>query len=342
MVIRRGIKKLVKIALAGCIAIIILSIICLLYFNVPRAIQTNNSPTYSILEKNRYYVRGLEGYGYGKTNNEGFLNLEDYNGQTVDILIMGSSHMEGFQVSQKRTTASELTKLFQGTKFVYNIGISEHYFYASMHNLEYAIKRYNPEYVIIETAFLNFNSENLIANIYPKTKFEVSDKNKGLSFMLKNSFLKEIPYIRLVNFQIRTIIENKKNDGFIVENEKIDEAYLKAIDITMQYLNKVCLDNNVKPIIFYHPHLTLNKDGSASTNTNAEYLALFEEACNNNAIYFIDMTTVFMDEYKKNHTLPHGFANTAVGTGHLNKYGHKLIANALFHQINKLVKDGSI
>jgi hypothetical protein len=49
----------------------------------------------------------------------------------------------------------------------------------------------------------------------------------------------------------------------------------------------------------------------------------------------MDMTGAFTEEYKRSHVLPHGFANTAVGAGHLNKNGHRIIAAELFRQIHE-------
>ena len=42
------------------------------------------------------------------------------------------------------------------------------------------------------------------------------------------------------------------------------------------------------------------------------------------------MSDDFIEEYMESSRLPHGFMNTSVGTGHLNRTGHKLIANHLF------------
>jgi hypothetical protein len=133
---------------------------------------------------------------------------------------------------------------------------------------------------------------------------------------------------------------NKNKSGGLDEFNKDD--YLQALNMVMQRLNQTSIDNNIKPIIFYHPHLSLNKDGSASANTDNEYLNAFKTACINNDIYFIDMTDTFIEEYQVNHILPYGFANTAVGAGHLNKNGHKIIANELFRRINEIEKGGSL
>ena len=47
------------------------------------------------------------------------------------------------------------------------------------------------------------------------------------------------------------------------------------------------------------------------------------------------MTDIFINEYNESSTLPHGFINTSVGTGHLNKDGHRMIAEALARAIKE-------
>lgn len=86
---------------------------------------------------------------------------------------------------------------------------------------------------------------------------------------------------------------------------------------------------NVKLIIFYHPKETLGIDGTVSYETDLELLRIFQDVCEENGILFVDMTSDFKMLYAKQHVLTHGFSNTAVGTGHLNQYGHQIIAEKL-------------
>ncbi|GHU54240.1 hypothetical protein FACS189442_0190 [Spirochaetia bacterium] len=344
MAIRIAVKNLAKIITAGIIAVLILSIPCLVYYNSPITILTKGGPTDYVYEKHSYYSRAVEGFGYGRMNNEGFTNIEDYNEQPVDILLMGSSQMEGVQVPQDKTTASLLNKLFSGKEYVYNIGMSGHLFSVIANNFEAAIKRYAPkQYVIIETGSIQFSMQTLVDIINYEIPEKVSESNiRGPRAFLRTTFLKNILYIRLLLNQVK-LFRDMANKG---KSEGLDEFkkddYLENINMIMQRLNQTTIENNTKLIIFYHPHLTLNKDGSASANTDDEYLDAFKTACINNGIYFIDMTAVFMEEYQTNHILPHGFANTAVGAGHLNENGHRMIAKELFRGINEIEKGGSL
>ena len=41
-------------------------------------------------------------------------------------------------------------------------------------------------------------------------------------------------------------------------------------------------------------------------------------------------------EYNQNYILPHGFINSSIGNGHLNKYGHKMLAEELYKIIEEV------
>ncbi|GHV91663.1 hypothetical protein AGMMS50268_21660 [Spirochaetia bacterium] len=345
MAIKFSAANLGKIITAGIIAVLILSIPCLVYFNFPITIPTKGCATEMVYKKHSNYNGAIEGFGYGRINNEGFTNIEDYNEQPVDILLMGSSHMEGFQVPQDKTTASLLNKLFFGKEYVYNIGIGGHSFHVVADNFESAIKRYTPEkYVIIETGSIQFSMQTLVDIINYKIPENIFGSNiRGPRAFLRTTFLRNILVcVRLFAYQVKQF-RDKANKGKL---EGLDEFnkddYLEKINMIMQRLNQTTIENNTRLIIFYHPHLTLNKDGSASVATDNEYLEMFKNACSDNDIYFIDMTAVFMEEYQTNHILPYGFANTAVGAGHLNKNGHRIIANELFRRISEIEKGGSL
>lgn len=66
-----------------------------------------------------------------------------------------------------------------------------------------------------------------------------------------------------------------------------------------------------------------------------DYLTVFGDLCQEQGILFLDMTDIFVQKYEENHILPHGFTNTHVGAGHLNKHGHEMIAKSLANVITK-------
>jgi hypothetical protein len=167
------------------------------------------------------------------------------------------------------------------------------------------------------------------------------------------SYLQRMPYLRLGYRQIKFLSglhvvdmlnffksDNSKAEG---DSNIVNWGQMAALlDSLMAKTRKICIDNDIDFIIVYHPHLAIQKDGSVSADYFNEYLAGLRDACHNNGVYFIDMTDAFIAEYNNSRILPHGFSNTAVGAGHLNKNGHRLIANELFRRINIIEKEGFI
>jgi hypothetical protein len=333
-----AIKQIPKTITAGIIALFILSGFCLVYYKLPVHLTSKTGTTDYVWEQHAYYSKMTEGFGYGRMNNEGFNNLEDYTAQPVDILLMGSSQMEASNVAQNETTAALLNSKFNETKYVYNIAISGHSIPHIVTNLETAIQYYTPrEYVVIETMSIQFDTASLEDIINSKIQ-RILSYDRGIVFRLQ-----KIPYLRLLYGQYKAIRGNNEDEIPEQVPEVFDkEKYSELLDTVIQRINQISINNDIKLTIFYHPHLVLNKDGSVSTNTNTEYLELFKTACNNNNICFMDMTGTFTEEYKRSHVLPHGFANTAVGAGHLNKNGHKIIAAELFRQINQATPGSAI
>ena len=169
-----------KALISGIIACLLLTLFSIFYYNVPvHSISLDGATDYS-WETNKFYSRGTEGFAWGKTNNEGYINSFDYEkNMEIDVLIMGSSHMEGYNVAVENTTASQLDLLLEN-ETVYNIGISGHTFLTCANNFENALQKYTPnKYVVIETNTLSFN-ENELTNAIEGTTEELSSHSTGI------------------------------------------------------------------------------------------------------------------------------------------------------------------
>jgi hypothetical protein len=276
-----------------------------------------------------------EGFGYGKMNNEGFNNVNDYSSEPIDILLMGSSQMEAVNVPQNRTTGSLLSGLFSGSKFIYNIGISGHDFFHIINNLEKAINTYNPKYVIIETQMLKFDPQT-IEKLLTGNIQRIPSYDKGLIFHLQR-----FPYLRLLYRQYKYLRgQNEIDEPAVYSFGTINRSlYLEKLNRMIGNIHELGIASNVKPIILYHPQLSLKSDGSVYADIDAEYLGMFKAACSTNEINFVDMTEPFMRAYNEQYILPHGFWNTHIGSGHLNKNGHRIIATELYNLIEALDRD---
>lgn len=324
------IKWLVKVIAAGILALLVASIICLVYYNPGIHITNKTGVTDYVWQSNCFESRMTEGIAWGYTDKNGFCNRTVID-KNMNILIMGSSQMEGKQVFPKQRTSYLLEELTGKT--TYNIGISGHGLLTCVKNLENALTVMQPtEYVIIEIGTTHYTKE-AINNCLSNNMKNIPSYDSGILFHLQ-----KIPYLKLVYAQFKSWGAIKNDDV-----KKIVEAPLKLTDFPLvdayeqlaKRISEVCITHNVQPIIVYHPHLTMNTDGTITANLNKVSLDAFQFACQVNNVIFLDMTNEFIHMYNTNHVLPHGFCNTSVGTGHLNQYGHKAIAVKLAKIISK-------
>jgi hypothetical protein len=344
-------SRLLRVLIAGIISIFLLNIICSVYYTVPVTEPSETGVTDFVNEKNFRYSIAIEGFGYGKTNNEGMNNIKDFCNQKIDILLMGSSHMEARQVPQNKTTAAVLNDLFGGSNYVYNMGMGGHDFPHLTNNFGKAVRYYKPEkFVVMETASVDFDENTLRDLIDGKLKTSFPDSNvTGIKSALRNSvFLRKMSFFRLLNYKI-SLNAGRRNAAFFVSDNNIvdnniydnnngggneEKDYFYLLNTIMERLHQICLDNNISLIIFYHLYRSSNNTGEVMSVNNKENLEKFKRSCEENGIKFVDMTDVFSEKYKQDYILPYGFFNTAAGKGHLNSNGHRLIAEELYKQIN--------
>jgi hypothetical protein len=341
-------KSVIKFCLASGLAFLILNSLCFAYYNVPVLFPSETGVTDGHLEANAFYVRAVEGYGYGKLNNEGFNNFDDYYSKNIDILMMGSSHMEAMQVAQAKTTSAILGKMFNREKYVYNIALGAQTISGTIKHFEKAIDYYTPkEFAVIETQDIKIPFDDLDAIVHEQFGSILSSRLapnpnpiRQLMMRLQYSFLRKMPYIRLVAYQINTVMsfsgDQEKTETGIFEKER----YAELLNSCMERLHRISVEYDISLIIFYHPHMKLLPDGSVIPDTNTEYLDMFGTACTNNNIHFLDMTVPFLLAYQERYILPHGFNNTQVGMGHLNENGHKIIAEELYNRIQAVTEGG--
>ncbi len=317
-------KKIIRnIVIAAIISFIILNAFSFLYYNIPPRVDDESGSVDYKWPASSFYSRGTEGIAWGKVNNDGFNNLIDYDESLdIDILLMGSSHLEGFTVAQKFNVANILN---DNTNYLtYNISISEHTLLNCISNLESAIKKYKPnKYVVIETMNVSFYDSEIDNCLNGEGK--LSSFSSHLT-----DFLQNFKYLKLLFTQYNNTKGHKtglKNEGAITNRDSLTKVLSQA--------KETCDKYGIDLIILYHPTLSFDNDGNVNAVYIREDMDIFKNACIENNIHFISMEETFINEYKTNKVLPHGFNNTVPGSGHLNKYGHEMIAM----EIKKFVED---
>lgn len=329
-------KWLIKAAAAGILALLLLCALCFFYYNVPVHYYNETGATEYRWEGSKFFRKGTEGFAFGRTNNDGFVNLSDYSaGEKIDILLMGSSHMEAMNVSAKENTAAKLNELFAGELYTYSIGTSGHTLCYCVKHLDAALSTYAPgEYVVLETAAVEIPAEELEA-VLLGTLPEIPSQSGGLIGLMQ-----KLPYLRLFYMKY---VKGINNDGEASADETAEPVMTETdraalLDSFMAKIKSRCSEHGVQPIIVYHSQLLFDDNGEAYTDTDADALSAFSEKCESNNISFINLEDSFIQAYQQYHRLPYGFANTPPGAGHMNSWGHMLFAQSVYDAIMELEK----
>ena len=153
--------------------------------------------------------------------------------------------------------------------------------------------------------------------------------SSGLLFQLKKlPFLIEL-YGKLQEIKLPASDEAPDN----VPETDSSAAYIERISPLLKKMTDDAA--GIPVIIFYHEAFELNSDGSAYFSF-PEKKDAFAALCAQYGITFVDMTDTFLQAYEQEHILPYGFANTHVEQGHLNQYGHRMIAEKLYDVLCEL------
>lgn len=312
---------IIKMLLAFVFSIAIVSIFCIGY----RYSGVREPDPYGVTDykwkAGQFKSTMVEGFAWNQVDSLGYVN--DSVPTKIDMLLMGSSHQEALNVSAKQSTAAQLDSIFPNYS-VYNTGMSGHGFYHSLSRLENALSYFKPRrYILIETCFVPTGPS---MSWFAKQILKPNETYSGLSYQLQ-----KIPALKwyIVNFEIWANLGNFKKQQEIKKPEYSAEDYEKEAEKLLSAIKETCNRHGVIPIIFYNPTQMLEKNGRVAYPENKKMLPFFKKQCDKTGIIFVDPTENFNEIYASQHVLAHGFTNTAVGVGHMNKHGHRALASAI-------------
>ena len=327
---KQAINWIIKALLAGLAAFALLCLLCAFYFNTPVHFDNPDGATEYKYEPGLFF-RGTEGFGYGRVNNDGFNDMRDYTpGDRIDLLLMGSSHTEGFCVPQKDTAAAVLNRLFDGEKTAYSIGMAGHTFLYCVKRLDRALETYRPgEAVVIELATLSYDPSAMDAAT-DGTLPDIPSHTGGLL-----TALQKLPFLRL----IYTKYVKGNNEAVAATlgtgSEVSEEVYASALSRLLKKTGELCLAHGVKGILVYTPTVTPNEEGRGVTDARPGEREAFARLCGENGLVFLDLTERNIAAMEEDGQLLFGFANTSPGQGHINSLGLRVYAEAVYAQIEE-------
>lgn len=291
------------------------------YFGLNRANPTHATDFVSM--PNQTLVQRQEGFAVSKTDKNGYNNAYTPKAEKIDILLMGSSQAKGQNVSPEKNMGYLLNDLLPDF-YTYSIAEDSHTLYTNVQNINYAIKEYPTRYVVLQTNTIELSCDDMHKVCLGKYEKVQLDAGPYVDILKKY-----LPVSRLVFNQMKRWLTDDEEP---IEEDFTGLEYKNMLDAFL----KKTIQTQKKIIIFYHPTTKLDKSGNMINTTNPDALSVFREVCEKNGIVFVDMTKDFEKLYYEEHHLPYGFINTSLGEGHLNEYGHRVIAERLAEVIRSL------
>ena len=324
--------KIIKTCMAGLLALCILSFFLLVYDYTGIHVTNSSGATDYKWMPRQLKTTMTEGFAWMRFDENGFNNPDGISLASVDVLLMGSSHLEGVHVSKEQGVASELRNRI--TEFsIYNIGTSGHTIYHCAQNLSAAVQEYHPQkYVVIETNVALPDTASMLEVLNDELK-DIPSYDSGALFYLQ----KYCPALKSLYKNVQDWARSEKGSSLPpMDNGESENGSAVSCDkaVLSRFLAKMRKDcGDRKLIILYHPQSSIDERGELSVTEGKA--AMFSEACAENDIIFVDVTEDFCALYHDHHRLAYGFTNTAVGQGHLNEYGCEVIAERLAQVIKE-------
>jgi hypothetical protein len=190
------IMQLGKVVIAGVVSLFLCSAFVLVEKYTGIHVVNESGATDYKWQPYQWRAYMEEGFSWFRMDENGFNNAYERKSENVDILLMGSSHMEAIQVGAKENAGYLLNEMLP--EYTYNIGISAHSIYTCTRNMMAAINEYQPtEYVIVETSTVEL-SETDMQDVVDGTYKTIPSYDSGLLYILQ----KTIPIMKNVYKQL--------------------------------------------------------------------------------------------------------------------------------------------
>ena len=298
------------------------------------------------------YRLGTEGFGFTCYSANGEIDTPYHDGKS--IVVLGDSYTEAMQVdtAEKFVSLTEVYLRERGLEMdLHNLGDS------GLNNSDYVylapliIQAYSPKVVVIQInandfrASLDTGYDNYFVEEGGKLIFyhEADDtSNIDLENLIRASgFLTYLahrwsvisPRIVFDPPSAANIEGTDAVDGFgDSESGPVTENQIIA---QVNFLKETYKDSQL--VLLFIPNVPIiSETGLSWSNPSDDYFVNTLQTINGvEVVYPIDS---FRRLYKQNRILPRGFFNTSPNTGHINEYGHMMVAEALADSLEEILK----
>ena len=334
MNLKKYLSFFIKMMVSGILALVILSALCLIYYNPPMsAAQTDGYTNWKYVPNSSWRFM-TEGHGRGTINSLGYNDPQDPIPGVESICFLGSSQTEALQIDQNKSFTSLLETMISSDASpandyqCLNLGISGHFFEIVVSNFQnFADSFDDVRYVVIEVNNIEFTEEEVESMLNEEYHSDYGAR----SFLAKA--LQQIPYLRLISRQFNDLQKNKPTTVAVPYEAPNYEDYAALLDPVMGKLSQIAQEHNFEIIILKHSRIALDAEGNAYAQGSEEALEQFRQSCEANGIGFLCTNDLFCEYVNTHQEMPYGFPNAYCGEGHLNEVGHQLIAQLLYSEL---------
>ncbi len=333
-------KYFIKLIVSGILALIVLSVFCLFYYNPPMPIPQPQEFSNAKYIENRFWVCFREGFGFGRTNELGYNDAPIRDESAERIAFIGSSHTVGLQLNQKDIypVVTEVLLLADDNSEndfeCISVASAGQYLNTSISNLEPLAKSFdNLAYVVLETPTINYSEkefEEMLLGYY-----HVEPENESFIYRTAQS----IPYLRLMANQYQSMLEQRggnTTDDFIMPALPDYETYERGFSAAAERMGAIADEYGFRLILLHHSTPAHSAESTLHSGHDSKNLEILERCCRDNGIILLDMCQEFADYHNTTAASAYGFANTRPGTGHLNADGHSLIAHRIYETVREI------
>jgi hypothetical protein len=290
----------------------------------------------------------MDEYGF---NNDSTINNLPY------IIMHGDSYTEAYQLPRRRNFSSIVNRKFPDIN-VYNVGkagnsLADYIHYADKINNEFEVlfDFFQVKYTdftndSIDTKHRAYLSIGANDNIHIVTQ-EPQDIYGNIPCMISEKALFIYPVFRYTYKQFKLF---KKKDSI---QPSTDETEHTNKDGTLSERDKLLIDWELDQLkeryqgdfAFLYITSLPNIDNSGINYEESDYEQKVKkylwEQCNYRGIDIIDTKEAYLKLYQETNKLPNGFHKSRIGAGHINKYGHAIIADLIIDYIqqNIMIED---
>jgi hypothetical protein len=349
-------QKLLNPFTEVCLAIVVTAIIALaLTDTVPIGSWVETLKTQRF---EGYYWQISEGAAWNKLNPQGVSGIDDL--MAIEgplVCLYGDSFLEGFNVADDNKAAQLLTNILRKTRSdvtAVSFGRqgstgADHYFLirrveelrlkSVVHIVTFTdIEDFQPGFHPKNTGYARFRDTPELGFDPPQPP-STNAKIRFRTFLYKNLKQNWIFYsrenakyiVRNLRFRPGPVPPPPAEDAGMTRGKK-EEAfryYLASLD-----------DATEDPVVIaYIPPLPYLTGNMAILTEDRSDIDLFAELCEEKGFSFVDLTGSFVKAFFETGRLPHGFQNSVMGKGHINRLGHERLAAALANHLNRELAD---